>query len=336
MDLTNNPNEGTGYTVAEAANVIESYLDSETTTPENVDAETETDVSDTSDDEIDLSEDDDADHVEDDAEEEMSEDENTDEETAKDELSDETTIEVNGNNVSLKELKQGYLRQSDYTKKTQELSAEKEKYKAGQIDAHAIRAELGAKLDNYGRLLAIEFQGLTEPNWSELAESDPADYVKQKESWNRKNALIKAHYDMMNEKRREDAEFIKNQLADAQVKAFEEMGNRYPEFKDSKTSNHLLGSIENYLVARNFSDTEIEGIANPEVIDIVYKAMRFDQMQANASKAVKYVEQKPRMTMPQTGTKPSKAETDLDAGSKRLKQSGRVEDAADLFSKYFK
>ena len=46
------------------------------------------------------------------------EDEDADEKT----LSDDATVEVNGEEITLGELKKGYMRQSDYTKKTQELS----------------------------------------------------------------------------------------------------------------------------------------------------------------------------------------------------------------------
>src|SRR5690606_22835815 len=42
---------------------------------------------------------------------------------------DSQTFTVEGKPVSVSELKNGYLRQSDYTKKTQELAAEKEEVK---------------------------------------------------------------------------------------------------------------------------------------------------------------------------------------------------------------
>jgi hypothetical protein len=38
-----------------------------------------------------------------------------------------TTVEINGEQVSIEELKAGYFRQSDYTKKTQELAEERRK-----------------------------------------------------------------------------------------------------------------------------------------------------------------------------------------------------------------
>lgn len=43
------------------------------------------------------------------------------------ELSDDTEVEVNGEKMTLAEVKKGYMRQSDYTKKTQELSKSEKK-----------------------------------------------------------------------------------------------------------------------------------------------------------------------------------------------------------------
>lgn len=38
-----------------------------------------------------------------------------------------TTVEINGEQVSIDELKAGYFRQKDYTQKTQELAAERKR-----------------------------------------------------------------------------------------------------------------------------------------------------------------------------------------------------------------
>jgi hypothetical protein len=43
-------------------------------------------------------------------------------------LSDDTEIDVNGEKVTVGEMKAGYMRQSDYTKKTQEIAREREEF----------------------------------------------------------------------------------------------------------------------------------------------------------------------------------------------------------------
>lgn len=333
MDLTNNPVEGTGYSVADAATNIESLLDSDTATTETVDADETPEVSNT--DEIEIDETDDGSDQAEEVEAGVDASGETEEvETSRFDIPDDATVEINGNTVTGKELKLGYLRQADYTKKSQELAESKRRYDAGQVDANQLRAEQKQALDHYGRLLSIEFQGLSEPDWATLAVESPAEYVAKKEEWNRKNALVKAHFDAVADLDRKNAEFQRNFHIESQKKAFEEMGNRYSEFKDPKTSDAVLGQIETYLRGRGFGDADIESIANPEIIDIVYRALKYDQQQVNVQKAVKHVESKPRITSPGTGTKSaSTADQKFRADANRLKQTGSINDAAALISR---
>lgn len=64
---------------------------------------------------------------EDQPESKESESEESEEETEEENSEESELVEVNGEKVSLDELKKGYMRTSDYTKKTTELAREKEK-----------------------------------------------------------------------------------------------------------------------------------------------------------------------------------------------------------------
>lgn len=58
--------------------------------------------------------------------------EDTDSEASNTDIDDSTSFTVDGSSVTFDELKKGYLRQSDYTKKTQELAEERESLKDAQ------------------------------------------------------------------------------------------------------------------------------------------------------------------------------------------------------------
>lgn len=117
--------------------------DSETETEEEPSEEVETedestDTEDTeeveeddSDEESEPTEDDESDEEEQD-ESDNSEDDDTEESESETSLSEDTEIEVGEDTVSLKELKDGYLRQSDYTKKTQELAEQRKELEPTQ------------------------------------------------------------------------------------------------------------------------------------------------------------------------------------------------------------
>jgi len=65
----------------------------------------------------------------------------------------EETVEIDGEKISLEELKKGYMRQKDYTKKTQEISALKKQAELPP-DKQAILSEL----KNLGVMTKDEFQ----------------------------------------------------------------------------------------------------------------------------------------------------------------------------------
>ena len=83
------------------------------------------------------------------------------------------TFEVDGQEVSLDELKLGYLRQSDYTRKTQ---AAAEQRKAAETQQQNYESSLQSLLAAAGADLS-RFEGV---NWEGLAAQDPAQYQQAK------------------------------------------------------------------------------------------------------------------------------------------------------------
>ncbi|AWI87373.1 hypothetical protein C0214_02890 [Methylobacterium sp. DM1] len=116
------------------------------------------------------------------AEEEQPTEDAEPEATEEPSFSDDTEVEVNGERIKVKDLKSGYLRQLDYTRKTQELAQQR------QHAESQVRAELNAQaqqhLANIEQALIDHFP--QEPNWQQLAEDNPAQYAVEKEAWNKR------------------------------------------------------------------------------------------------------------------------------------------------------
>ena len=90
------------------------------------------------------------------------------------------TISVDGieQEVTLDELKSGYSRQSDYTRKTQELANQR---KQAETEFNAVREERAIYtqlLDQMRNQLDAGMQN--EPDWVSLAENDPVGYNSQR------------------------------------------------------------------------------------------------------------------------------------------------------------
>ena len=333
MDLTNNPDAGTGYTPQEAADHIATLLDSDGIT-ETVDADNglEADtVDETEEAEFDI----DADHVDDDEAEAEVSDEEAEDDEAENGLSDETTVDVNGNNVSLKELNDGYMRQADFTRKTQELAEQRKKYELQQYDGSQIRGELSQALDGMMHQLAAVFPTLKEPDWAYLAENDPAEYVREKETWSKREAAVKQLFDAQQEVARKNAEHEKWKTQEAYKKAHEDLKSALPEkFSDKATSVATLNEIDGYLRSAGFSAEEIQAVADAKIIITAYKAMMYDQIQNKVPAAVKKIEKKPALTMP--GPARQRSGSDEDAYKRdfnKLKNTGSINDAVSVISR---
>ena len=102
------------------------------------------------------------------------------------------TIKENGVEVevTLEELQNGYSRQQDYTRKTQELANQRKEIESQQ-------AELRQKDDIYKDLLPkleanLKAELGEEPDWKAIYDEDPIAYVREKDIWNEKQKRLEA------------------------------------------------------------------------------------------------------------------------------------------------
>lgn len=337
MELTNNPGEGTGYTPSEAAEHISTLLDSDTTTTEIEDADSETlEVSDTSEDDTGTEAEFEPDQL-DEADEQVESDDEPDEvDTKTDTLDENTPVALaDGSTVTLKELQNGYLRHSDFTRKTQEVAELRKHYESQQKDVHAIRAQVGQHLNVIKAQLAAEFQGLQEPDWAFLKDNDPGEFVRQKFDWDRKQEAVKQLWEAEQVTQQKNEAYLNETIRQQKAEAFVELKRRYPdETKDTKTHNAFLNNLSAYLSDNGFAADEIDNVADARIIDIAYRAYKYDQMQKKIPAAVKKIDSKPALTLPGSSKgNSSPADSSFKRDVNRLKQSGSVRDAASVISR---
>ena len=103
-------------------------------------------------------------------------------------------ITINGKSqkVNLDELKEGYSKGSDYTKKTMELSEQRRSIDT-ELDTISKDKEAVKKMrEDYAQKLQVVEQNLqTDDNidWVQLAQNDPTDYAVKKAEYDRKKEL---------------------------------------------------------------------------------------------------------------------------------------------------
>lgn len=243
------------------------------------------------------------------------------------------TVKIDGKEVEipLSELKNGYQRQADYTRKTQEAS---ETRKAAESERQAALAERQAYAMNLQKMQA-QLEGAIEQqaniDWQSLLENDPVEYLKQQHLYQQRQAA----YQQNIAQQAQLAEMAKAEQAEQQSRYLaqqrEDLLAKLPEWRDESKAAAEKQAIAKFLQEAGFENELIQSIQDHRHVIIARKAMLYDQMMSKAQAAAKKVAAAPqRVVKPGQGEAPK-----IDGRSsamQRLGKSGRVEDAAAVFA----
>jgi len=236
--------------------------------------------------------------------------------------------------VTLDELMQGYQLGADYTKKTQEVA---EQRKAVEAERRAVE-EAKQVRDTYAqRLQAIE-QFLTsgEDSPEDLAtmkENDPIGYaVKVAELTEKKEQLAQVRAEQQRLAQQQQAEQQQSMAQMVQQEATK-LSQVLPEFSDPTKGEQLRSEIRNYGKSVGFSDAELSQVYDSRHVLMLHKAMQYDKLQKSKPNVKKKVAEAPKMV--KSGTKVKEGNRDVRKRQmNKLKQTGRVADAAALFENF--
>jgi len=318
-EITNTPDNGTGMSIEDAAQHIATMWDSvddNETTDTVIDDDTTT--SETTDEIVN-------DHPETESETTEEVEEDTSEETSS-ALSDETKIKLDdGSELSIGEIKKGYLRQADYTKKTQELAAEREKLGSLETAKVEIRNQSLNEIGKIKHQLATHWKYNFDINWQQLAQDDPYEYAVKKEQAAAFEGQVQQIAQLENAMKAENERVERETFAANQQRAREEIVQKFPEFGNKETATPILKGMTKYLSDNGFSKDEIEGIADSRVLSILYSAYKA-QATAQAVPAAKAaIADKPKISKPVNRPHGNTASV---SAAKAFEASGSIEDAA--------
>ena len=227
------------------------------------------------------------------------------------------TFDVDGESLTIEELKLGWLRQSDYTKKTQTLS---ESRKANDAQAEQTHATMNALLVASGADLS-RFEGV---NWERVAVENPDGYQQAKANFEQTKSTydyIKAQADQYRGQQQQQVDAEQKEAAQESLTVLK---TNIPNW-----SNDLYYKIGDYaLKDLGVSGEEFNQVADHRMITALYKAMQYDQQKTVAIK--KKLKSGPSKTLSggKAGTaKVSESETSRKT-RERLRKTGKVADAA--------
>ena len=230
--------------------------------------------------------------------------------------------------MTQEELVNGYSRQQDYTRKTQELSQQRKTIEQQQ-------AELAQRDAIYSQLLPkmeAQLQGemANEPDWSKLYEDDPVGYVREKQLWDEKKEKARAiqaeQQRLQDEAMAEQQKLIQQQVEFGQQRILELI----PEWQNPEVAAKEKAAIRDYAInTLEYTQQEVDSVYDYRALLGLRKAWLND-------KIVETVKKKPtqkapaRVARPGTVTK-KKSVTPVKKAKQRLAKSGKVQDAAKVF-----
>ena len=272
------------------------------------------------------------------AEEEVVEDEETeevDEEETEEEVPDTYRVKVDGEefDVNLDELKSGYQRQADYTRKSQALA---EKRKENQV-IETERARLYEERQLYANGLQMlqeqqqaKLSEFNEVDWNTLKEEDPYAYMLKKDEYRDAQDRLASAEQQQQIVQQQQAEQAGQARAHFVQDQYTKLIEALPEWGDKKST--VKSDVRKYAQDVGFLPQEIEQLADHRSVLILKKAMEFDKIADKIAPKKKKVKKVPKVQ--KSGRGKVKSEAANEAAKKkrtRLRKSGHQDDAASIF-----
>ena len=262
----------------------------------------------------------------------------TDEEEAEDEyeVEEQKTYKVKANGteqeVTLDELVSGFQKGSDYTKKSQELAAQKQ---AVQAEAHAIQEAMQLREEYSHRLSQVQQllqnQGDDGVDMAELKENDPIAWsikTAEKTEQNKKLQLLAAEQDKLAYAQRQQ---VSQHQAKVVAHEAELLVSEMKEFSDPKKAEQVKKDIRSYGKAIGFTDQELAQVYDHRHVMVLHKAAQWDKLQKANPSVNKRLVNAPKMA--KKGNKVAKLTT-VTKQKNKLKSSGSIADATELFKNF--
>ena len=246
-------------------------------------------------------------------------------------------VRVDGDDLEVteEELLKGYSRQSDYSKKTQELAEQRHSLDSMTQENEAARERMSQLIPELeANLLKIQ-QGLdAEPNWDALYKQDPTKAIRIERDFNRRKEANKQQLAALaQEKQRLHVE-QESHTAQARDKFLNQQAGllieNIPEWKDEKTAISEKSAIEEWSLKNGYLDKDrIANIMDWGSVAMMRKAWLYDQGKVAVNKAKS---QSSKTLSPGNKTRSAPTRSAYRDQQARLRQTGNTKDAEALIA----
>lgn len=228
-------------------------------------------------------------------------------------------------------LKDAVLRQADYTRKTQEVAET-----ARQLQAQQQQLQIQAE---FQRQAAPEMQQLQQLE-SQLAQYRQLDWAQMD-----METLTKTKFAMDSIKERADSlrgtlgakhQQFQQAIQQQRQKQLED-GLKYLRTSIPGFDSETVRNLRNFAVNEGFSEPEVDSIADPRFVRLMWKAQQYDRLKSSTKSAVDAVKKAPPVIKPGASQGQGAVQKNRYVQARQqLKKSGSLDDAARLFEGLFR
>jgi len=234
------------------------------------------------------------------AEAEEVETEESDEEY-EEEIVDTYRVKVDGDeyDVTQEELIKNYQLEQTAQKRLMKASEERKALDAEKAQTEQVRTQYEQALGLMQQQLQTANQPKDQAYWDSLYESDPLEYVRQRDTERDNQAKMQAV-------QAEQLRLQQENLQREQAKLLEMI----PEWKNSEVEAKEKAALVSYAKERGWTDQELASTVDSRYIELMRKAYLYDNLQSGKPIAKKKVKAAPKMV--KSGQPKSKADSASD------------------------
>jgi len=235
--------------------------------------------------------------------------------------------------VELDELIKGYQQGTDYTKKSQALAEQRKAVEAERGHLEQVKQERQAyaqKLQALDSFLTQQNRGV---DLDVLKETDPIGYaVAVAEQSQREKQLAVVRQEQQRIAQQQQAEqqaTLQNHLRQES----EKLVSLIPELATPQ-GDAVRKQIRDYAKSVGWTDQELSSVYDSRAVHTLYKAMKYEQLQKSKPELNKKLQSAPKMMRSGTSAPPTRSAQDKQV-MQRLRETGKVTDAAKAFERFF-
>lgn len=257
----------------------------------------------------------DVDDSADDEQEEIVEELEEETEEVHEELEEELYFDIDGEEVSLEQLKEwknNGLMQSDYTRKTQALADERKTLDAMKAKIQEMESAYNDKISEIDALIGNEEAAI---DWDDLAEHDPSEYLRKQREIQTKKSKAKDAAKLKEQRKRERA-----------AEESQKLLSKLPAWSDPEVQKKEVALTLKAMESAGYTNEDLGNEVDHRLYLLAVKAAKYDEMQANKATAKKRVAKAPKTVRAVKG-KAKGRPTEMEDAKAKLRKTGSKQDA---------